>query len=70
MEVISIRQKRIDADMTQKELALAVGVDQSAVAQWETGRTGPHREKLVRIAEVLNCSVVDLLEEHDDDNSS
>lgn len=58
---ISIKQKRLELGLTQKELAAKLGVDQSAVAQWEKGKTGPHRGKLNKIAEVLECDVADLL---------
>lgn len=62
MRTISIKQKRLDAGLTQKELAKQLGVDQSAVALWENG-TGPKRSRLADLAKVLECSVADLIEE-------
>lgn len=66
MEVthISIKQKRLDLGLTQKELAVKIGVDQSAVAQWENGKTAPNRGRLMRVAEALGCSVSDLLDDY------
>lgn len=58
---ISIKQKRLEMGLTQKELAQRLGVDQSAVALWEHG-TGPKRSRLEELAKVLNCSVAELLE--------
>ena len=61
VRIIGIKQKRLDAGMTQKELAQKVGVDQSAVALWENG-TGPKRCRLADVAYALGCSVDELLE--------
>lgn len=63
MKKISIKAERERAGLTQKALALKVGVDQSAVAQWERGGPGPYRGRLPSIAKVLNCTVDDLLKE-------
>ena len=49
------------AGLTQAELAAAVGVSRSAVAQWETERSGQVRGNLTRIASVLGVSVEHLL---------
>ncbi|HET6183791.1 MAG TPA: helix-turn-helix transcriptional regulator [Acetobacteraceae bacterium] len=49
-----IRQQR---GMTQEGLAAAVGVSRSAVAQWETGRSGQVTGNLSRIAECLGVGV-------------
>lgn len=49
--------------MTQQELAKRLKVDQSAVAQWENGHSGPKRSRLVEVACVLDCSVEELLRE-------
>lgn len=43
--------------MTQDQLAEAVGVSRSAVAQWETGRAGQLTGNLARIADVLGVGL-------------
>src|ERR1700704_2514 len=48
-----IREIRRERGWTQDQLASAVGVSRSAVAQWETGRAGQVTTNLTRIAEVL-----------------
>jgi transcriptional regulator with XRE-family HTH domain len=51
-----IRHSRLDRGWTQQDLADAVGVSRSAVAQWETDRAGQLRDNLGRIAGVLGVS--------------
>jgi transcriptional regulator with XRE-family HTH domain len=60
-----IRAARRDRGLTQDELADQVGVSRSAVAQWETGRTGQVTGNLARIAGVLEVNVEYLM--HGDD---
>ena len=60
-----IRAVRREHGWTQDELANAVGVSRSAVAQWETGRAGQLSGNLSRIAGVLGVGVEYLL--HGDD---
>jgi transcriptional regulator with XRE-family HTH domain len=52
-----IRATRAERGITQDELATAVGVSRSAVAQWETGRTGQITGNLSKIAAVLEVGV-------------
>ena len=54
---VRIRQVRRERGWTQDELANAVGVSRSAVAQWETGRAGQVTTNLTRIAEALEIGV-------------
>lgn len=60
-----IRAVRRERGLTQDELAVAVGVSRSAVAQWETGRSGQLSANLSRIAGALGTGVEYLL--HGDD---
>ena len=53
---IRIRDVRRERGWTQDQLANAVGVSRSAVAQWETGRSGQVGSTLTRLAEVLGVS--------------
>ena len=57
---MSFASVRKQAGLTQKELAEKMGVDQSAVSFWETGKRFPRGAKLLRLAEVLNCSIDEL----------
>lgn len=62
---IRIRDVRRERGWTQDQLANAVGVSRSAVAQWETGRAGQVTTNLTRIAEVLEVGVEYLMYGHD-----
>lgn len=56
-----IRAAREDQDWTQDQLAAAVGVSRSAVAQWETGRAGQITANLTRVAQALGVGVEHLM---------
>ena len=56
-----ICEARRKASMTQKEFADALGVSRSAVAMWETGKTAPCARMLPKIADVLGCTIDELL---------
>ncbi len=56
-----IRAVRLARGLTQGQLALAVGVTRSAVAQWETGRAGQLGSNLARVAEILGTTAGYLL---------
>ena len=56
-----IREYRKRAGMTQAELAKRLDVDQSAVSLWESGKTRPLRKLHKRLAEILGCTVEELL---------
>lgn len=57
-----IRSARKARGMTQDDLAAAVGVSRSAVAQWETDRAGQVRGNLARVAAVLDIPVAHLVD--------
>jgi len=44
-----------------KELGDKVGVSESAIGMYETGKRKPDYEMLLKLSEVLDCSVDDLL---------
>lgn len=46
---------------TQEEFAKAVGVDQTTVSKWETGRSKPRVGELYKIAKVCGVTVDELL---------
>jgi DNA-binding XRE family transcriptional regulator len=54
----SLRQRRIDAGVTQRELGERIGFRQPAVARIEAGRQTPTIGTLQRMAEALGCDLV------------
>ncbi|MFG2841113.1 MULTISPECIES: helix-turn-helix transcriptional regulator [Streptomyces] len=47
------RQLRIAANLTQAEVAEAIGVKRLAIVGWEAGHTQPHRSNRLKYAEFL-----------------
>jgi transcriptional regulator with XRE-family HTH domain len=60
-----IRTAREEQGWTQDQLAEAVGVSRSAVAQWETGRAGQVTTNLTRVATALGVGVEHLMYGHE-----
>lgn len=58
---MGFKNAREKSGMTQQEAAKAIGIDQSAVCLWETGKTKPRASLLPKIAEVYGCTVDELL---------
>jgi repressor LexA len=56
-----IKELRTKKGMSQAELAKRCSVHQTAVSQWENGRTYPDTESLIRLAGVFNVSIDELM---------
>ena len=59
MSFLSAREK---VGLTQKQVAETIGVDQSAVSFWETGKTSPRASILVKLSELYCCTLDELLD--------
>ncbi|MGH2414610.1 MAG: helix-turn-helix transcriptional regulator [Microcystaceae cyanobacterium] len=58
---------REKAGLTQLELSRLVGVTESTIQNWESGRTGTdHIERIIRFCKALNCQVEDLIQHTSD----
>lgn len=58
-----MRKIRKAKGLTMKELGSIVGVTESAISQYETGKRQADYEMLLKLSEALGCSVDDLFNE-------
>lgn len=58
-----LKNKRVEAGYTQKELAEILHVSRQTISSWEVGRTYPDLEVLVAISELYETPLDDLLKE-------
>ena len=56
-----IRNIRKLKKLTQEQLARDLGVRRSTVAMWETGKAMPRAALLPKLADILGCTVDELL---------
>lgn len=59
--MINLRVIRESRNMTQEELARKLGVSRTTVTMWETEKNTPPTRMLPAIAEIMGCSVDELL---------
>lgn len=67
MSLISARK---NAGLSQSEVAKALGITDSAVCQWETGKTSPRAFLLVKLETIYDCTVDELLKSDDPANKA
>ena len=56
-----IAKARINAGLTQSQLAELIGTTQQVIAKWENGISSPRVATLKRLAEVLKADITDLI---------
>ena len=61
IDLNAIKRIREARELTQEQVANAVGMTQQAVAKWEAGGSLPRADKLPILAKILNCTVDELL---------
>jgi len=59
----SIKEKRKEHQLTQEQLAEKIYVTNKTVSNWETGKTTPDIDSLIRLAKLFDLSLDSLLEE-------
>ena len=59
LKLAEVRRKR---NMTQAELARAVGLAQPSISTLESGETKPAFETFIKLADALNCSLDELVD--------
>ena len=58
MEIRKIRESR---GLRQYELADRMGVKQASVSAWESGAAMPSAANLIKLADILDCTVDEIL---------
>ena len=61
-----IQSARQQQGITQGNLAKLIGVERSTVSKWETGKGIPGVEMLPKLADMLKCTVDDLVRPNND----
>ena len=60
----NLKSARLEASMTQKEVAKELNVVESCYANWEQGRTEPNLDMLRRLSALLHITVDELLNDN------
>lgn len=60
-----IQEKRMDAKMTQEELANKLYVSNKTISKWETGKGIPSVEMLEPLARILGVTIAEILSGED-----
>ena len=60
MRLKELREKKA---LTQRDIGIAIGVEQHTVSQWETGDRTPRADKLPELARILGCTIDELFED-------
>lgn len=65
-----LRECRENAHLSQKYVAITLGIAPPSVANWERGKTNPTNENMIRLADLYGVSVDYLLGRTDNPNGS
>lgn len=53
---------RATNNMTQEQLAVLLGVSRQAVTKWEAEKSYPEMDKLLKLCQIFNCTLDDLVQ--------
>lgn len=56
-----LKQHRKEKNLTQKEIAPLLGIKQNTYSDWETGKSEPNLENVVKLSKILGTTTDELL---------
>ncbi len=62
-DTLKLRQVRTEKGLTQAELSKRSGVSRSKISQYESGQMFPQVPTLLKLANALDCTMNDLVEQ-------
>lgn len=60
MKVLRLKEYRLNAKMSQRDIAKALDISQPYYWSWENGKNFPDAEQILQLCEIFNCSPNDL----------
>ena len=57
----NLQHLRATRNMTQEQLAMLLGVSRQSVTKWEAAKSYPEMDKLLKICQIFECSLDDLV---------
>ena len=57
----NLQYLRATRNMTQEQLAMLLGVSRQSVAKWEAEKSSPEMDKLLKLCQIFDCSLDDLV---------
>ena len=57
----NLQHLRATRNMTQEQLAMMVGVSRQSVTKWESGRSYPEMDKLMKLCQIFDCTLDELV---------
>lgn len=61
-DFLKLKKLRNEVGMSQKDLAERLGVSDTVIVNYENGKKNPNLKRLVQMAEILNCSLDDIID--------
>lgn len=58
----NLQSLRAERNMTQEQLAMLLGVSRQSVTKWEAERSYPEMDKLLKLCQIFECSLDDLVQ--------
>ena len=57
----NFKKFRLEVGLSQKEVAIKLGIHQSNISDWENDISRPDYEKLIQLSKIYGVSICDLL---------
>ena len=61
MEKLTMKALRVNAGLSQREVAKAIGITPGTLCRWERGQSAPPFDKVLALAELYHCSADNFL---------
>lgn len=58
---VSLKAMRVNANLTQKEVAKAMGVSPNTLVHWENDHTSPDAIQLSKLCNLYGCKMDDII---------